>query len=70
MGKYSTDVRKIYKKKQIKAKEKLKKLETGEISYTQLNRLAKKLFYNRLKAGYEFPARIFSSDKKSSGGVA
>jgi len=70
MGKYSTDVRKIYKKKQIKAKEKLKKLETGEISYTQLNRLAKKLFYKRLKAGYEFPARIFSSGKKNSGGVA
>lgn len=70
MGKLDREMKKIHRKKKEKAKKKLEMLERGEITYTGLNRIAKKLFYKRLKAGYEFPAKIFSPEKKDSGGVA
>ncbi|MCM8785484.1 MAG: hypothetical protein NC827_05690 [Candidatus Omnitrophica bacterium] len=55
MGKLKEELNKIYHKKREKAKEQLKLLEQGKITYQQLNRLAKKLFYKRIKAGYQFP---------------
>ncbi|MCD6221681.1 hypothetical protein J7K25_05945 [bacterium] len=70
MGKLDREMKKIHRKKREKARELLKMLESGKITYNDLNRVAKKLFYKRLKAGYEFPAKIFSPEKKSSGGVA
>jgi len=70
MAKLDREMRKIHKKKIKKAKEKLKKLERKEITYNDLNQLAKKLFYKSLKAGYEFPAKVFSPEKNNPGGVA
>jgi len=53
-------MKKIHKKKIKKAKEKLKAFETRNIPFGKLNRVAKKIFLKRLKAGYEFPAKISS----------
>ncbi|MCM8766470.1 MAG: hypothetical protein NC816_06920 [Candidatus Omnitrophica bacterium] len=58
MGKLKEELKKIYHKKKEKAKQQLKLLEQGKISYQQLNRLAKKLFYKRIKAGYQFPKTV------------
>ncbi|RKY30222.1 MAG: hypothetical protein DRP67_04920 [Candidatus Omnitrophota bacterium] len=54
MGKLKEELRKIYHKKRKKAKEQLKLYEEGKIPFSKLNRLAKKIFYKRLKAGYKF----------------
>ncbi len=72
MGKLKEELRKIYHKKREKAKRQLKLFEEGKISYHQLNRLAKKLFYKRIKAGYQFPATISfkKEEEKLKGGVA
>jgi len=74
MGKLKEEMRKIYHKKRKKAKEKLKLFEEGKITYDQLNRLAKKILYKRLKAGYQLPANLFRKneniEKPSAGGVA
>lgn len=73
MGKFKEELRKIYHKKREKARQQLKLLEEGKITYDQLNRLAKKLFYKRVKAGYQFPATVFFKNKveeKTQGGVA
>jgi len=72
MGKLKEELRKIYHKKREKAKNQLKLFEEGKISYEQLNRLAKKLFYKRIKAGYQFPATISfkKREKELKGGVA
>ncbi|MFN4227636.1 MAG: hypothetical protein ACK4F0_05800 [Candidatus Ratteibacteria bacterium] len=58
MGKLKEELNKIYHKKREKAKEQLKLFEQGKITYQQLNRLAKKLFYKRIKAGYQFPKTV------------
>ncbi len=73
MGKLKEELRKIYHKKKEKARQQLKLLEEGKISYEQLNRVAKKLFYKRIKAGYQFPKTVFFKtlvSKEESGGVA
>jgi|YelNatPaOPRAMG01_1025707.scaffolds.fasta_scaffold264687_1 hypothetical protein len=72
MGKFKEELRKIYHRKREKAKRQLKLFEEGKISYHQLNRLAKKLFYKRIKAGYQFPATITfkKEEKELKGGVA
>jgi len=72
MGKLKEELRKIYHRKREKAKRQLKLFEEGKINYHQLNRLAKKLFYKRIKAGYQFPATITfkKEEKELKGGVA
>ncbi len=60
MGRHRNEMKKIHKKKIKKAKEKLKAFETRNIPFGKLNRVAKKIFLKRLKAGYEFPAKISS----------
>jgi len=72
MGKLREELRKIYHKKREKAKKQLKLFEEGKISYHQLNRLAKKIFYKRIKAGYQFPSTISfkKEEEKLKGGVA
>lgn len=62
MGKLKNEMRKIHSKKIRKAKEKLKALEKGSLIYNRLDSTAKKFFYKRLKAGYEFPARLRKTD--------
>lgn len=72
MGKSKEELRKIYHKKREKAKQQLKLFEEGKITFNQLNRLAKKIFYKRLKAGYKFPStKVFEKEiRKVEGGVA
>ena len=74
MGKLKEELRKIYHKKREKALAQLKLLEEGKISYDQFNRLARKIFYKRIKAGYQFPKTVFfkkiENREKSKGGVA
>jgi len=61
MAKHKNEMKKIHKKKIKKVKEKLKEFEKRNISFGKLNRLAKKILYKRIKAGYEFPAKISSA---------
>lgn len=72
MGKLREEMRKIYHKKREKAKAQLKLFEEGKITYEQLNRLAKKIFYKRIKAGYQFPiTKLFKKQENEvKGGVA
>ncbi|MCM8803688.1 MAG: hypothetical protein NC833_00310 [Candidatus Omnitrophica bacterium] len=72
MGKLKEEMRKIYHRKRKKAKAQLKLLEEGRITYDQLNRLAKKIFYKRIKAGYQFPTtQLFKKQENQiKGGVA
>ncbi|MCX7917701.1 MAG: hypothetical protein N2589_06205 [bacterium] len=74
MGKLKEELRKIYHRKKEKAKKQLKLFEEGKIPYEKLNRVAKKLFYKRIKAGYQFPKTILFKKledvEKSKGGVA
>ncbi|MCM8818674.1 MAG: hypothetical protein NC915_04270 [Candidatus Omnitrophica bacterium] len=74
MGKLKEELRKVYHRKKEKARQQLKLFEKGEIPYEKLNRLAKKLFYKRIKAGYQFPKTIIfkrlKETKESKGGVA
>ncbi|MCM8772701.1 MAG: hypothetical protein NC926_05300 [Candidatus Omnitrophica bacterium] len=74
MGKLKEELRKIYHKKKEKARQQLKLLEEGKITFDQLNRVAKKLFFKRIKAGYQFPKTVFFKnleiEEKSKGGVA
>lgn len=58
MGRHKNEMKKIHRKKIKKAKVQLKEFEKGNIPFEKLNRLAKKIFYKRLKAGYEFPAKV------------
>ncbi len=60
MAKLKNEMRRIHRRKLRKAKERLKLAEKGK-DYSKLNSTARKVFYKRLKAGYEFPARISSS---------
>lgn len=74
MGKLKEELNKIYHKKRKRAMEQLKLFEEGKISYEQLNRLSKKIFYKRIKAGYQFPKTIlfkkFEKVEEGKGGVA
>jgi len=72
MGKFKEELRKIYRKKKESARQQLKLFEEGKIPYEKLNRIAKKLFYKRIKAGYQFPKTLIFKkiEEKSKGGVA
>jgi|GEM_PF-825684 glutamyl-tRNA reductase len=74
MGKLKEELNKIYHKKREKALQQLKLFEEGKINYEQLNRLARKIFNKRIKAGYQFPKTVFfkkiENQEKSHGGVA
>lgn len=54
-------MKRVHRRKIRKAKERLKLAEKGKEPYSKLNSTARKVFYKRLKAGYEFPARIKSA---------
>lgn len=59
MAKLHNEMRKIHRRKIRKAKTRLKTMEKGGmLSYGKLDCVAKKVFYKRLKAGYEFPGRM------------
>lgn len=74
MGKLQEELKKMYHKKKEKARSQIKLFEEGKISYDKLNRVAKKLFYKRIKAGYQFPKTLLfkrlEEIEKSKGGVA
>jgi hypothetical protein len=57
MAKLKNEMQKIHRKKVRKAKERLKSMEKGKLLYSKLDSAARKVFYKRLKAGYEFPGR-------------
>jgi Xaa-Pro aminopeptidase len=65
MAKLKNEMQKIHRKKVRKAKERLKEFEKGKASYEKLDSAARKVFYKRLKAGYEFPARLRSSGESA-----
>ena len=65
MGKLKEELRKIYHKKREKAKAQLKLYEEGKIPFNKLNRLARKIFYKRLKAGYKLPKRAVEQTQSS-----
>lgn len=58
MAKLKNEMRKVHRRKVVKAKERLKKLEKGSLPYGKIGSSARKLFAKRIKAGYEFPARL------------
>ena len=57
MNRYGRKVRR-YHKKRNSAKEQLKKFERGQLKFDAISRIAKNLFYKRLKAGYALPAKM------------
>lgn len=61
MGKLKNEMRKVHRKKNRMAKERLKLIEKGKVSYSKLGSSAKKVFDKRLRAGFESPARIKSA---------
>jgi len=61
MAKLKNEMRRVHRRKIRKAKERLKLEEKSKEPYSELNSTARKVFYKRLKAGYEFPARIKSA---------
>ncbi len=63
MAKLRNEMRKVHRRKIRKAKDRLKNLEKGNLSYNKLDSTARKIFYKRLKAGYEFPARMRKPDE-------
>ncbi len=60
MSKEEKRLRKRYHRKREVAKKQLEEFEKGVIPFERLNRLARKLLEKRLKAGYEFPAKLFT----------
>jgi len=64
MKKQQRLLEKYYHRRKNVAKQQLKEFEKGVIPYERLNRLAKNLLEKRIKAGYEFPAKLFA--RKSS----
>ncbi|MCM8821588.1 MAG: hypothetical protein NC831_02080 [Candidatus Omnitrophica bacterium] len=51
---------KHYHRRSCVARQQLKEFEKGVIPFERLNRRAKKLLEKRIKAGYEFPAKLFA----------
>jgi hypothetical protein len=59
MRKEKKVLKKLYHKRLEKARGQLKQFEAGKVPFEKLNRYAKNLLLKRIKAGYEFPAKLF-----------
>ncbi|MCK9266776.1 hypothetical protein M0P98_07915 [bacterium] len=64
MGKLKRKMGLIHRKKVKAAKESLKAMDKGKISYEQLGSRAQKMLAKRLKAGYKLPTKNVAEKKE------